>query len=139
MADSVFYKIYNDLVNAAKGVISAKYIFLKDRPNVGNDGSPMAKFMVIDLPSTIRDSVIGSQKTLLTTTGVIYAFVQSRSNNTLDVNAMGDFTDSIVALFPISGTYCVATNPSVRMMGSDGQGYQLTTITFDLYSRWRKL
>lgn len=135
MANSTLYCIFSDLVAAMKTVVEGKYVFLKDRPNVTDD-APMSKFVVIDLPLTIRDYVIGSRRTMLETDGILYAFVQSRSNATLDVNATGDFVDSIVSLFPISGTYCVATNPRVRLMGGDGQGFQVTTITFDLRSRW---
>lgn len=136
MAKSVIYEIYNDLVTAMSSVVSKKYIFLKDRPNISGEDSPMSRFVVIDLPSAITDSVIGEQKTMLKTTGVIYVFVQARSNNTLDVNAMGDFADSILSLFPISGEKCVATNPSLRLLGSDGQGFQMAIIPFDLRCRW---
>lgn len=133
---STLYHIYSDLVNAMKSVVETKYIFLKDRPNIKEDDVPMQKFVVIDLPTSIRDYVIGGRKTLLETSGVFYVFVQARSNKTLDVNATGEFIDSIVNLFPISGDNCVATNPSVRMTGSDGFGFQVTTITFDLRGRW---
>lgn len=133
---STLYNIYADLVEAMKKIIETKYIFLQDRPSFKNGEVPMPKFAVIDLPVNIRDYVKGNRKTLLQTNGVIYAFAQSRSNNTLDVNAMGEFVDSIIDLFPISGTYCAAVNPTVHMTGSDGQGFQVTTITFDLQCRW---
>lgn len=136
MAKSVIYKIFSDLVSAMSSVVNSKYIFLKDRPNINSDEVPMSRFLVIDLPGEISDYVIGGQRTMLTTTGVIYAFVQARANNTLDVNAMGDFTDSIISTFPISGISCVATNPSVRLRGSDNQGFQMAVIPFDLRCRW---
>ena len=137
---SVLYNLYADLLNPLKTVIEAKYIFLKDRPTTqGGEqyAAPMAKFAVIDLPVSIEDFVIGNKKTYLTTAGVFYLFVQARNNGTLDVNATGDFTDSVVDLFPIKGTYCSAANPVVRMTGSDGQGFQVVTITFDLQCKWK--
>lgn len=137
MAKSTLYNIYADLVNAVKPIVGVKYVFLKDRPNIKEDEVPMSKFVVIDLPTTITDAVIGNNKTLLNTSGVFYAFVQARSNATLDVNAMGELVDSIVNLFPIDAKHVVATNPRVMMRGSDGQGFQVTTITFDLRCKWR--
>ena len=134
---SVLYNIYADLLGPLKTVIDAKYVFLKDRPTTKDGDTPMAKFAVIDLPVSIEDYVIGNKKTYLTTAGVFYLFVQARNNGTLDVNATGDFTDSVVGLFPIKGQYCSAANPMVRMTGSDGQGFQVVTITFDLQCKWR--
>lgn len=136
MAKSTLYNIYADLVHAVTPIVGEKFVFLKDRPNVKRTDMPMSRFVVIDLPITINDAVIGNDKTLLQTSGVIYAFALSKSNNTLDVNATGELVDAIHALFPISGDYAVATNPRVLMRGSDGDGFQVTTITFDLRCRW---
>ena len=135
MAKSTLYKFYNDLVAAIKPIVGNKYIFLKDRPKMKEGETPMEKFIVIDLPISIEDYVVGNNKTYLTTSGVFYLFTQAKSNGTLDVNAMGELTESVVGLFPISGDYVVASNPVVRMNGSDGLGFQVTTITFDLHTR----
>lgn len=135
MAKSTIYNIFNDLVTAVKPIVGSKYVFLKDRPKIKDGDVPMEKFIVVDLPISIDDYVIGGKKTYLTTSGVFYLFTQSRSNDTLDVNVMGDYVDAIVNLFPIKGDYMVASNPVVRMTGSDGQGFQVSTITFDLHSR----
>ena len=136
---STIYNMYNDLVSAVKTIVSNKYIFLKDRPTNVNAESPMEKFVVIDLPVTISDYVAGNRKTYLTTSGVMYLFVQARSNSTLDVNSMGDFVDSIVDLFPINGKYVTATKPVVRMSGNDGFGFQVAVVYFDLRSKWGAL
>lgn len=131
---SALYRIYEDLVTALKGVIETKYIFT-DRPGISDD-SPMKKFAVIDLPVSISDYVIGHRKTMLTTSGVLYLFTAETKVGTLDVNLAGDFVDSVVDLFPISGKTIVAVNPTVLMRGSDKQGFQVTTISFDLRSKW---
>ncbi len=137
MAKSVLYNIYNDLVNAVKTIVDSKYIFLKDRPNTNGNTQPMAKFVVIDLPLGIEDYVIGKKKkTMLSTSGVLYLFTQARSNGTLNINTTGDFTDDVESLFPIKGQYISATKPKVLLKGSDGDGYQVVSISFDLRCRW---
>ena len=133
---STLYYIYNDLVEAMNPIVGDKNIFLKNRPKIADGDVPMKKFIVIDLPISIRDYVIGNRKTYLTTRGVFYLFTQARKNDTLDINAMGDLVDGVVDLFPISGDYVVATNPVVQMTGSDKAGFQVTTVTFDLRSKW---
>lgn len=120
-------------------VVSSKYIFLKDRPNIKDGNSPMTRFIVIDLPVSISDYVIGNRKTYLTTKGVFYLFTQARKNQTLDVNATGEFLDEVLAQFPISGKFVVASNPVERLTGSDEYGFQVTTVTFDLRSKWGTL
>ena len=135
MAKSTLYNIYNDLVKAVKPIVGNKNVFLKDRPKTNGDEVPMSKFVVVDLPVSIDDYVIGSKKTYLTTSGVYYLFTQSRKDDTLDINATGELVDSVLDLFPISGDYVVASNPVVRMGGSDGMGFQVTTVTFDLHTK----
>lgn len=137
MAKSVLYNIFNDLTKAVKNVVEARYIFLQDRPDTSKEDTPMQKFVVVSLPLGIEDYVIGNKKTLLNTDGVFYLFTQARSNNTLNINTMGDFVDQIVNLFPIVGEYCTAANPVVRLSGSDNLGYQVSTITFDIQTKWK--
>lgn len=132
----VLYNIYSDLVNAMKNVVPAKDIRLKDRPKLINGDAMTQKMAVIDLPLAIRDYVAGNNKTLLETEGVIYVFVQSKKDDTLDVTPMGTIVDDVVNLFPIKGEYCVCTNPEPRLLGSDGTGFQVTMITFSLRCRW---
>lgn len=134
---TVLFSIFSDLVNALKGVVESKYIFLTNRPKVSDSAEPMKKFIVVDLPVSISDFCIGKKKRLLTTTGVFYLFAQARKNSTLDANAMSSFVDDVESLFPIIGTCCSASDPVVRMTGSDNEGFQVTTITFDLQTKWR--
>ena len=134
---SVLYNIFNDLSTAMKTIVSSKYIFLKNRPKITESDSPMSKFVVIDLPVSIDDYVIGGKKTLLNTTGVFYLFTQARKNGTLDIGSSGDLVDEVESLFPIKGEYVNAVNPSVSLRGSDEQGFQVSAITFDLQSKWK--
>lgn len=127
--------VFEDLVTDLSAVIPKNRIFLQDRPNIKQGDTPMEKFCVISLPVSINDYVIGKKKTFLNTAGVLYLFTQARSNNTLNLNA-SDFIDDVVNRFNIKGTYCVASDPSLRLTGADEYGYQVATITFNLRCRW---
>lgn len=128
--------IFEDLVTALSETLPENRIFLQNRPDVKEEGAPMEKFCVISLPVSINDYVVGNEKTLLNTAGVLYLFTKARSNNTLNLNA-SDLADDVEKLFPIKGTYCVASNPTLRLKGADGNGYQVATYTFDLRCRWK--
>lgn len=128
-------KFYDDLVNALKTVIDEKYIYPSNRPNVGKSDTTMDRFVVIDLPDVISDIAIGNRNYLLHTSGIISLFVKSKRDNTLNVNTTSDFIDSVMRLFPVSGTYIAAVNPHLLMRGSDGYGYQVTEISFDLHTK----
>ena len=91
MAKSVLFNIYGDLTSAMKTVIGAKYIFLKDRPKIEQNDTPMAKFAVIDLPVSIDDYVIGNNKTMLTTSGASRAVPVAI---TISVSMVGQLTRS---------------------------------------------
>ena len=127
--------IYGDLVNALTNIIDGKYIFLSERPNVNSETTQMTSFVVVDLPTTISDVALGNHRFLLTTTGVIYVFVKAKRDNTLNVNAMSSLVESVIQLFPISGTYSVATEPEILGKGADGNGYHVTSISFTLHTK----
>ena len=136
--NSTLFRIFDDLTATMKTVVQPQYIFLKNRPDTNESSDKkMSKFAVVDLPSNIEDAVIGNKKTLLNTYGVFYLFVKARNNDTLDVNDMGDFVDNVHKLFPIKGKCCTAANPTVMLRGSDGHGYQVVSITFDLQTKWK--
>ena len=82
---STLNSVFGDLVDALSSVIDSSLIFLNDRPDVTDKDKPMKKFCVINLPISINDYVIGGEKTMLNTAGIMYLFVKSRKNNTLDL------------------------------------------------------
>lgn len=137
MGKSVLYKMYADLVLALEPIVGKGLVFLRNRPSTKADDLPMHHFAVIALPVSISDTVIGGNRTLLNTSGVVYVYTQSRSDNTLDVNAAGDLIDAVCDAFPIKGKSVVATNPIPQTQGPDKWGFQVTAITFDLRGRWR--
>ena len=127
--------IYTDIVNALSQVIESKYVFLGRPNNSMNGDSPMNKFVVVELPVPIDDIAHGKKKFVLTTTGVLFLFTKSKSNNTLNLNTASDFIANVEGVFPYTGKVCSISNPSVMMRGADEYGYQVTSITFDLQTK----
>lgn len=134
-ANTTIALIYDDLVNAVKGIIEPEHIYLGCRPDVITEESPVSRFVVIDLPVHIKDMAAGNHKFHLTTIGVFHLFVKSKKNSTLNVNATSDFMEQLTGLFPISGEYVAATDPKVLTDGIDEYGYSFVTITFGLHTR----
>lgn len=132
---STIARIYDDLVTACKTVVESKYIFTGGRPNNIMTDSDVAKFIVIDLPVSIEDIAFGNKKFVLDTTGVIYLFVKSKKDSTLNINATSDFIEEVFNLFPVRGAVCGAANPKVLTRGADEYGYQVVTVTFDLQTK----
>lgn len=139
MPNSTLYSIYADLVNAIKNVVGVSNVYLKDRPKQTNGTTPKSRFVVIDLPARLRDQVVGYRQTYVTSSGILYLFSQAKSNGTLELNATGELVDDILALFPINGENVSAVKPVVQMTGYDDNGFQVTTVTFDLRSKWGAL
>lgn len=131
---AVISDIYEDLVNALKTVIDEKYIF-SDRPNVNGGDRPMAKFIIVDLPVSIRDIAVGNRGFMYNTRGLFSVFVKSKSNNTLQVGNMSSLVEDVMNLFPVSGSKCVAANPVPLMRGSDKNGYHFTEISFEIHTK----
>lgn len=128
--------MYDDLINAIDGIVERKYIFPGGRPDIKEaDLEKMKKYIVVELPVSINDMVVGNNKFHLTTTGVFYLISQAKKNKTFNVNSLSDFTEEVTDLFPIRGEYIAATNPTVLSRGLDEFGYQIVTVTFDIHNR----
>lgn len=128
--------MFDDLVNAMDGIVERKFIFPGGRPDIKEaDLEKMKKYIVIELPLGIEDTVVGNHKFHLTTTGVFYLISEAKKNRTFNVNAISDFTEEVTDKFPISGKYIAATNPSVLMSGVDEFGYQIVTVSFDVHNK----
>ena len=133
---STIAKMYNDLVNALDGIVEKNYIFVGGRPDIKEaDLETMKKYVVIELPVDIEDMVVGNYKFHLTTTGVFYLISAAKKNRTFNVNTLSDFTEEVTDRFPIRGEYITATNPTVLMRGMDEFGYQIVTVTFNVYNK----
>ena len=128
-------KIFGDLVTALKDVVGEENIFLGDRPTFSKDDSKINRFIVIDLPDSIRDVAIGKHNLMFHTMGILSLFDKSKTDGTLRVNSMSELIDSVINLYPISGEHCVAANPIPLMRGKDGYGYQVTEVSFVLHTK----
>jgi hypothetical protein len=130
--------IYTDIIDKVKTVVDSKYIFLETRPDNISNQSAMSKFVVVSLPTAIRDVAAGNHKLLLNTRGLLSLFVRSKSNNTLNVHASSSFEDAVMSLFPISGDKYASVNPVPMMRGSDKNGFHVTEISFEIHSKKHK-
>lgn len=128
---SLVYLIYDDLVKAVKGIGSKTFL---GRPEpVGQD---VANFIVIDIPADIRGRVKGNFDTMVGSHGTFSVFCKSKTDRTLNIGSQCDLTQKVLDVFPINGKYVTCSCPNVLMEGSDETGYQVTTISFKLRSKF---
>lgn len=127
--------IFTDLVKAIKKVLPDKSIFLGVRPIFAESSTRLDRFAVIKLPISIEDIAAGKKKFVLQTTGVIDLYSRAKNDRTFRINELSDFQSSVEDLFPISGDYCVAADPTTLIQDSDEFGYQVISISFNLHTR----
>ena len=127
----LLYLIYNDLVNAVKGI--GKKTFLGRPEPIGED---IANFIVIDLPTELRGMVKGSFDTMVDSYGTFSVFCKSKTDRTLNIGSHSDITQKVLDVFPINGNSVTASNPRVLMQGFDETGYQVTEISFKLRTKF---
>lgn len=128
--DTFLYKIFNDLVNAAKK--TGKPVYL-ERPK--SIGSEVAQFVVITLPAQIYGMVKGGLGFRSGSNGLISVFCKAKTDGTMNVNAQSNLVQQVLDLFPITGDVVEASNPAILMQGNDGYGYQVTQISFKLRTK----
>lgn len=128
---ALVYIIYDDLANAVEGL--AKKTFL-DRPNTTS--KELTDFIVIDLPTELSALVKGSSDFSVNCYGLFSVFCKSKSDGTLNIGAQSKLAQSVMDKFPINGKYITATNPTIMMKGKDGNGFQVTEISFRLRTRF---
>lgn len=124
------YLIYDDLVNAVKGLGKKTYL---DRPKSVPD--EVVNFIVVDIPTEIRGLVKGSIDFKADCYGTFSIFVKAKTDGTPNIASQTDLTQSVLDVFPINGTHIKATKPSILMQGDDGLGFQVTQITFKLATK----
>lgn len=125
--DTFLYKVFNDLVNAAKK--TGKPVYL-ERPK--SLKSEVTQFVVVSLPAQIYGMVKGGLGFRSGSNGLISVFCKAKTDGTMNVNAQSNLVQQVLDLFPIVGDAVEASNPAILMQGSDGYGYQVTQITFKL-------
>ena len=120
------YRIYGDLANA---VASFSPVHL-GRPKTTD--SPKSHFIVVTLPTEIKDITAGNTDFSLKTYGYYDIYVKAKTDSTMNVNAQTTLTAKVEALFPIKGEVMVASKPTLRFMGYDGYGFHVTRVIFDI-------
>ena len=123
--------IYDDLVDAVKGITPNTFL---GRPK--STRKELTKFIVIELPTEIHGMVKGSVDFSAKCYGLFSIFCKSKSDETLNVNEQSALAQSVIDKFPINGKYITATDPAVLMKGSDGNGFQVTEVTFRLRTKF---
>jgi len=127
----LIYLIYNDLVNAVKGI--GKKTFLGRPEPIGED---IANFIVIDLPTELRGMVKGSCDTMVDSYGTFSVFCKSKTDRTLNIVSQSELIQKVLDVFPVNGKSVTASNPRVLMQGFDETGYQVTSISFKLRTKF---
>ena len=126
------YHIYDDLVNAVKGIGEKTFL---GRPEP--IGSNVDNFIVIDIPTTISGRVKGNLGIMADCYGVFHIFCKSKSDRTLNIGKQSELTQKVLDIFPINGEHISATQPRLLMNGSDDTGfYQVTQISFKLRTKF---
>ena len=124
--------IYSELVNAIKGI--GKPVFLS-RPKITDNEN--RDFVVIELPTELRQTIKGGMGVSEICYGTFSAFVKSKSDSTMNVNAQSALTQDLLDVFPINDAHVSAANPTVLVQGDDGYGYHVTVITFKLRAKYK--
>lgn len=124
------YLIYDDLVNAVKGLSKKTYL---DRPK--SVPEEVLNFIVIDLPAELRGSVKGSIDFKANSFGTISVFVKSKTDGTPNISSQTELIQDVIDVFPINGTHITASKPTILMQGDDGLGFHVTQITFKLVTK----
>lgn len=132
MAEPLIYNIFKEIVSALNGA-GFKKVFLSNRPSMVDKA--VDSFVVVELPDEIQNTVKGDDEFMCKTTGVIYIFRREKTDGTPNIKDQLDLVQSAYRIFPINSTHTVCTNPSRRLKGSDNNGFQVTTITFDIRTK----
>lgn len=123
--------IYGELVNAVKGI--GKPVFLgRPKTTAGEN----REFIVIDLPTELRQTIKGGMGVSESCYGTFTAFVKAKTDGTMNVNAQSALSQAIMDVFPISDKHVSAANPTILAQGEDGLGYHVTVITFRIRARY---
>lgn len=123
--------IYDDLVNAVSGIAQKTYL---DRPKISSE--ELTSFIVVELPTEIHGIVKGSFDFSAKCFGLFSVFCKSKKDGTPNIKAQNGLSQSVLDKFPINGKYITATDPAELMKGSDGNGYQVTEISFRLRTKF---
>lgn len=122
--------LYYGMAKAVKGICDKGYY--QDRPTSVTDRPD--SYIVINFPSAIYNNEIGQRGEYndFTTTVVIEVYVRNTMSADnpvgIDLKAMDEKVNAVMALFPISNADFTVTDPRVIFQSSDGSGFHVTFI-----------
>lgn len=129
--NSLLYIIHNDIVKAVTGIGKKTYL---GRPKL-TDGE-LTNFVVVEPFTSLLGNIAGDEDVAVSCYGTLSVYCKAKSDGTLNINSQTDLTQKIMDLFPINTSHISATKPRILMRGDDGNGYQITQVTYKLRTKY---
>ena len=96
---------------------------------------PLDEFIVVTIPTAVENNELSSNGEYDLFTAGVQIEVYVRGRGGMLVGRLDELTRSILERFPVVGDSCVTTRPTLRLTGSDGNGYDVANIIADVYTR----
>ncbi len=126
--------IYNELIDFVGCYVNENSeIFIGNRPDKTTES--MQRFVVISLPTEIKNLTAGNDDFAKKTFGVFEVYYKAKTDTTLNFNAQSDLVYQIKKGFPYVTTHIEAVRPTILHDGYDKNGFHVTTITFRLRTK----
>ena len=93
----------------------------------------MNDFVVVSLPTSITNMTVGNCG-MTRTTCRIEIFVRDKDGQE-NIDRLDELTGKIESIFPITGDGMIASEPSVIMEGSDGNGFHVIVVQADFLTK----
>ncbi len=126
--NSLTYKVFEIMGSRLKSIGCSYY--LQDRPL--NIPEKTDRFVVLRISGRLYDRTKGFKGSGKTTSGLIYAFQRSKSDGTPNIKKLTSLERDVMNLFPISETGVCCTHPRWLSGVSDGYGFNMSSIIFDV-------
>ena len=106
-------------------------VFITTRPKWYRER--MNEFIVVSLPVSITNMTVGNCGMTRTTCRIeIFARDKDGQEN---IDRLDELTGKIESIFPITGDGMTASEPSVIMEGSDGNGFHVIVVQADFLTK----
>lgn len=106
-------------------------VFVTTRPQWHREH--MNDFVVVSLPTSITNMTVGNCG-MTRTTCRIEIFVRDKDGQE-NIDRLDELTGKIESIFPITGDGMIASEPSVIMEGSDGNGFHVIVVQADFLTK----
>ena len=96
----------------------------------------MGNLIVIEPLTTIYGKIAGDEDVMAECYGTYSVYCKAKTDNTININAQTTLVQKVKDVFPINTKHITATKPRELMRGADGNGFQVTQITFKLRTKF---